>query len=100
MSMHHFEILRMPHVTEKGITANEKAEGSVVVFRVRRGANKHQIREAVEKIFKVKVEKVRTANYQGKVKRQGRFSGRQPSWKKAYVTLKPGQPPIEFFEGV
>lgn len=99
MSNHH-DILRFPHVTEKGTLVNEKGEGQVVIFRVARQTTKHQIREAVEKVFDVKVDKVRTANVLGKVKRQGRYSGRRPSWKKAYVTLKAGQKKIEFFEGV
>ncbi len=95
-----FDILRYPHVTEKGTTVNERAEGSVAVFKVSKGAGKHQIRAAVEKIFGVKVDRVRTANFQGKIKRQGRFAGRRPDWKKAYVTLKPGEKEIEFFENV
>ena len=95
-----FDILRYPHVTEKGTLANEKAQGSVAVFKVRKGTGKHQIKAAVEKIFGVKVDRVRTANFRGKIKRQGRHSGRRPDWKKAYVTLKPGEKAIEFFENV
>lgn len=95
-----YEIVRYPHVTEKSTLEKEKSDGRVLALQVRRDANKWQIKEAVEKIFEVKVAKVRTANFQGKVKRQGKKSGRRPSWKKAYVTLEPGQKPIEFFEGV
>ncbi len=95
-----FEILRSPHVTEKGTVVNQRATGSVAVFKVQKNASKHQIREAVERIFDVEVDRVRTANFQGKVKRQGRHSGRRPAWKKAYVTLKPGEKEIEFFENV
>ena len=94
-----YEVLRYPHITEKSTLAKEQADGRVVVFKVRRSATKQQIREAVEKVFDVKVDSIRTANYRGKVKRQGRHSGNRPDWKKAYVTLKPGQKAIEFFEG-
>ena len=65
-----------------------------------RGANKVQVRKAVEALFKVKVASVRTENVHGKVKRQGRFEGKRPDWKKAYVTLKPGEKSIEYFEVV
>jgi large subunit ribosomal protein L23 len=68
-------------------------------FEVDRRANKIEIKKAVERIFKVQVEDVRTMNYQGKRKRLGRNEGRRRHWKKAVVTLKPGQK-IEFFEGV
>ena len=100
MTADYYDILRYPHLTEKSTVAKEKSEGRVVVFKVKKRASKHQIRQAVEKIFDVKVEKIRTANFKGKLKRQGRYSGRRPAWKKAYVTLKPGQKEIEFFEGV
>ena len=94
------DILRYPHVTEKSTLKKELSEGRVIAFQVRPDASKRNIKEAVEQIFDVKVEKVRTANFIGKMKRQGRSKGRRPGWKKAYVTLKPGQKPIEFFEGV
>ncbi len=94
------DILRYPHVTEKTTLKKELSEGRVIAFQVRPDASKRSIKEAVEQIFDVKVEKVRTANFIGKIKRQGRNKGRRPGWKKAYVTLKPGQKPIEFFEGV
>ena len=94
------DILRSPHVTEKSTLEKEKSEGLMVTFEVRPDVKKQQIKEAVEKIFDVKVEKVRTSSYSGKIKKQGRHSGRQSAWKKAYVTLKKGQKPIEFFEGV
>ncbi len=94
------DILRYPHVTEKSTLKKELSEGRVIAFQVRPDATKHSIKEAVEQIFEVKVEKVRTANFIGKIKRQGRNKGRRPGWKKAYVTLKPGQKSIEFFEGV
>jgi large subunit ribosomal protein L23 len=94
------DILRYPHVTEKSTLKKEEQAGRVVTFQVAIKANKRHIREAVERIFEVEVEKVRTAVMQGKIKRQGKTSGRRPNWKKAYVTLKPGQKTIEFFEGV
>jgi len=100
MKADYYEILRYPHVTEKTTVAKEAGDGRVVVFKVRKTATKHQIREAIESVFEVKVDKIRTANVRGKIKRQGRTSGRRPAWKKAYVTLKPGQKAIEFFEGV
>ena len=66
--------------------------------RSSRTANKMQIKEAVEKLFNVKVESVRTATFEGKWKRQGKSRGQRSNWKKAFVTLKAGQKPIEFFE--
>ncbi|MGH9341130.1 MAG: 50S ribosomal protein L23 [Acidobacteriota bacterium] len=100
MSSKVHDILRYPHITEKSTRAKEQSEGRVIAFKVKRNATKQQIKEAVEKIFEVKVDKVRTAHFQGKLKRQGRTQGRRPDWKKAYVTLKPGEKTIEFFEGV
>ena len=94
------DILRYPHVTEKTTLKKELSDGRVIAFQVRPDASKRNIKEAVEKVFEVEVEKVRTANFIGKIKRQGRNKGRRPGWKKAYVTLKPGQKPIEFFEGL
>ncbi|MEE8583526.1 MAG: 50S ribosomal protein L23 [Acidobacteriota bacterium] len=98
--MNIYEVIRHPRVTEKSAAMQERGQGRVLTFQVRKDASKHQIRAAVEKIFEVKVAKIRTCNYLGKVKRQGRYSGRRPSWKKAYVTLKPGEKPVEFYEGV
>lgn len=89
-------ILVAPLITEKSTDLKEK-EG-VLAFRVARRANKIEIKQAVEKLFKVKVAWVRTQNVQGKVKRVGRFTGRRPDWKKAYVRLKPGEKVIEYFE--
>lgn len=83
-----FDILRRPRITEK--TAIENSMNNSVVFDVHPDATKGQIREAVEKIFDVEVEGVRTVNYRGKIKRVGKNLGMQPSWKKAYVTLKEG----------
>ena len=95
--MNTHNIIRRPLVTEKGV-AKKEAERTLL-FDVDPRANKVAIRAAVEKLFKVKVEAVRTANQAGKIGRRGRFSGYRPDWKKAYVKLKPGEKTIEFFEG-
>jgi large subunit ribosomal protein L23 len=103
-------IIKRPLLTEKssrlretGGAADRHAEGDTyaqqVVFEVARDANKVEIRGAVQSLFKVTVTSVRTLVVRGKQKRVGRFAGRRPSWKKAFVTLKPGDN-IEFFEGV
>lgn len=92
------EVIRRPMITEKSTALRE--ERNIVAFEVARAANKVEIRRAVEAQFNVKVAEVRVANMHGKVRRQGRFSGRQPDWKKAYVRLADGEKPIEFFEGV
>jgi len=92
------EVLRLPVITEKSTHLKENLR--TLTFKVARDANKNEIREAVERIFKVKVESVRTANFHGKVRRQGRFSGRRPDWKKAYVTLREGEKMVEFSETV
>lgn len=94
-----YDIIRFPHITEKTTLQEGSAGGQVVTFKVHPNANKHQIREAVETVFNVKVDKVRTQRVHGKPKRQGRNVGRRPDWKKAQVTLKAGDR-IEFFEGV
>ena len=69
-------------------------------FVVHPDADKTQIKNAVEEIFGVKVEKVTTINYQGKIKRQGKHEGRQSAWKKAYIQLTKESKPIEFFESL
>jgi large subunit ribosomal protein L23 len=91
-----FEVLKLPVITEKSTYVKENLQ--TLTFKVARDANKKEIREAVEKVFKVKVASVRTATFHGKVRRQGRFSGRRPDWKKAYVTLKKGEKMVEFSE--
>ncbi len=96
MNMH--EVLRAPLITEKAATL--KDEHRTVCFRVAVGANKTEIKTAVEKLFGVKVESVRTSRMIGKMKRYGRFEGKRPDWKKAFVTLREGETMIEFFEGV
>ncbi len=91
-----YEVLRRPLVTEKGVDAKEN--NRTLVFEVAPGANKTQVKAAVEKMFKVKVEEVRTATFDGKLRRRGRFAGYKPDWKKAYVRLKPGQKVPDFAE--
>ncbi len=91
-----FRIIDSPLITEKGTLLSE--DGNQVLFRVPCGANKPEIRQAVEKLFGVKVVKVRTLNFLGKTRRVGRIVGKRPAWKKAYVTLAEGQS-IDFFEG-
>ena len=92
------DIIRRPMITEKSTQLRD--EKNVVAFEVDRRANKIEVRRAVEAQFGVKVADVRIANMHGKVRRQGRFVGRQPDWKKAYVRLAEGEKTIEFFEGV
>lgn len=99
-----WDILKSPVITEKAIRAKEESveegQGQILSFRVDRHATKTEIKSAVEKIFNVKVDHVRTVNCMGKIKRQGRFEGRRPSWKKAYVTLKKGEQPLEYGEAI
>ncbi len=92
------EIIRRPLITEKSSVQRESQ--NVLAFEVDSRANKIQIQRAVETQFKVKVAEVRVANCHGKVRRQGRYSGRRADWKKAYVRLAPGEKTIDFFEGV
>lgn len=94
MKLH--EVIRRPVVTEKGV--EKKDAQRTLCFEVEPAANKIQIRAAVEKIFKVKVESVRTVNTVGKLRRRGRFSGYRSDWKKAYVKLKAGEKVPEYAE--
>ena len=94
--MHPYEVLRHPLITEKN--TDLQALGKYA-FEVAGGANKQQIREAVEKAFKVKVSAVNVIVVRGKERRIGRYKVLPRSWKKAIVTLKPGDS-IQFFEGV
>ena len=91
------DVIKGPIITEKGTLVNEI--GNQVVFRVDRRANKVEIRQAIERLFKVKVEKVRTSRVLGKTRRVGKTMGRKSDWKKAYVTLAEGEKMIEYFEG-
>ncbi len=94
--MNMFDVLRAPQMSEK--TLSMKEEANQFAFEVDPRANKIQIKESIEKSFKVSVLKVRTMNVRGKKKRLGRYQGRKSSWKKALVTLKEGDT-IEYFEG-
>lgn len=94
MALH--DVLIRPVVTEKGIT--KKDDERTLCFEVARDANKIHVKQAVEKLFKVKVAEVRTANFEGKLRRRGRFAGYRSDWKKAYVKLVEGQKVPEFTE--
>ena len=90
------QVIVRPLMTEKSM--RQKDERNVVTFMVRPDANKVEIRDAVERVFNVKVRDVRTAVYPGKRKRMGRHQGRRPDWKKAVVQLAPGYK-IDLVEG-
>ncbi|MDX1775488.1 MAG: 50S ribosomal protein L23 [Desulfobulbales bacterium] len=92
--MNRYNVIKGPCLTEKGDSLRESSGKAVI--KVDRKANKLEIKEAVEKIFNVKVATVRTSKMRGKVKRVGRNMGRTPDWKKAYITLKEGS--INFLE--
>lgn len=91
------DIIRKPIITEKSMS--EMSEGKYT-FAVDKKANKTEIKNALEKIFDIKIEKVNTMNVQGKMKRMGANTGRRPSWKKAIVKLAADSKGIEFFEGM
>jgi len=93
-----YEIIRRPVITEKGLGVKETEQ--TLVFEVANAATKTQIKEAVQSIFKVKVDEVRTANFAGKERRRGKFTGYRPDWKKAYVRLKAGEKMPEYAENV
>ena len=95
--MKEYDILRGPVVTEK--TTLQKELHNQITFRVDKRANRVEIKDAIEKAFNTKVKQVRTAQVKGKVKQRGRIVGKRNDWKKAVVTLMPGQR-IDFFEGV
>ncbi len=96
MTLDLYDIVRIPRITEKGTRLKER--NNVLTFEVRTDANKVQVRKAIEGIFKVKVVDVTTVNISGKKKRMGMREGHRSDWKKAYVTLKPGEK-IDIFEG-
>lgn len=91
-----YDVIKRPLVTEKGV--NKKDGERTLCFEVMADANKAQIKQAVETLFKVKVEGVHTATIAGKIRRRGKFSAYQPDWKKAYVKLKEGQKVPEYAE--
>ena len=92
--MNIYSVIKKPHVTEKTSLGDSTNTIAIVVDR---DSNKIEIKQAVENLFKVKVDTVRTINVAGKLKRVGRNLGKQSNWKKAYVTLQQGQS-LDFFE--
>ncbi|MER3431612.1 MAG: 50S ribosomal protein L23 [Blastocatellia bacterium] len=103
-----WDILKSPIVTEKSVILKEESSedssnrkvGQVLTFRVDTKATKAEIKKAVEDIFNVRVAAVRTLSYEGKIKRRGRQFGRRPNWKKAYVTLRKGEPMVDYSEAI
>ncbi len=93
-----YQIIRKPIITEKGLGVKETE--ATLVFQVASKATKTEIKEAVQSIFKVKVDSVRTANFQGKERRRGKFAGYRPDWKKAYVRLKAGEKIPEYAQNL
>jgi len=91
------DVIRRPLITEK--TSIQREDGRTIVFEVAAAANKIEIKRAVEQLLGSKVASVRTSIAHGKVKRQGRFAGQRPDWKKAYVRLREGEKMPEFLEG-
>jgi large subunit ribosomal protein L23 len=83
-----YDIIKAPVITEKTVELGKKYRK--YVFKVEKSATKGQIKQAIEELFKVKVEKVNTANYKGKLRRRGLLRGYKSDWKKAIVTLKEG----------
>jgi len=103
-----WEVLKSPVITEKSVILKEdstdedsgRKTGQILTFKVDKKANKIDIKGAVEEIFNVKVAAVRTVNYEGKIKRRGRIQGRRAGFKKAYVTLRKGEPMIDYAEAI
>jgi large subunit ribosomal protein L23 len=93
--MNIYSVIKKPHVTEK--TSLGSDSNNTVAIVVDKAANKIEIKQALENLFKVKVADVRTVTVAGKVKRSGKAFGKRSNWKKAYVTLQEGQS-IDFFE--
>jgi large subunit ribosomal protein L23 len=91
------DIIRRPLITEK--TSILREDGRTIVFQVAPNANKIQIKRAVEQLLGAKVASIRTNIAHGKIKRQGRYAGQRPDWKKAYVKLRDGEKMPEFLEG-
>jgi large subunit ribosomal protein L23 len=91
-----YEVIRRPLITEKAAILKETRR--TLCFEVHRDATKPEIKKAVEALFDTQVADVRVANLHGKVKRQGRYVGKRPDWKKAWVVLKKDAKMVEFFE--
>lgn len=89
-----YQVIQGPLITEK--SEGKRAVEQTLCFRVHPSATKTDIKNAVQHVFKVKVEAVRTANYLGKLRRRGRFAGYRADWKKAYVKLKEGERMVEY----
>lgn len=90
------DVIIRPMVTEKAMTARDEAR--TLCFEVATLATKTEVKQAVEKLFKVKVAEVRTATFDGKLRRKGRFAGYRSDWKKAFVVLKAGEKVPEYAE--
>ncbi|QUV99240.1 50S ribosomal protein L23 [Chloracidobacterium sp. MS 40/45] len=90
--MKFYEVIKSPLVSEKALNLRDQSlnAGQLVAFRVDKKSKKADIKNAVEKLFNVKVRSVNTANCKGKTVRRGRYVGKKSDWKKAYVTLAPG----------
>lgn len=100
-----WDILKTPVVTEKSVLLKESSSGDdetgqILTFRINTKAGKDDVKRAIEEVFGVKVAKVRTIQYQGKMKKRGRYEGRRASWKKAYVTLQKGEPFVDYAEAI
>ena len=93
-----YHVIRRPVITEKGLELKESER--TLCFEVDDNASKTQIQEAVEQLFKVKVERVRTMVVPGKMRRRGKSFGYRADWKKAYVTLREGEKMIEYGETI
>ena len=93
-----YQILQKPIITEKALDVKERAR--TLCFQVSSAATKTEIKQAVQTLFKVRVETVRTAVFLGKMRRRGRTTGFRPDWKKAYVKLKAGEKVPEVIENV
>ncbi len=91
------DVIRRALITEK--TTLMREQGQILAFEVAMGATKVDVKRAVQQLLGAKVAEVRTSIAHGKVKRQGRFAGQRPDWKKAYVRLRPGESVPEFLEG-
>ena len=94
--MNQYQVVRRPIITEKALAA--KDERRTLCFEVHPSATKTEVKEAIQKIFRVKVESVRTASFFGKQRRRGRMVGFRSDWKKAFVKLRAGEKMIEFSE--
>jgi large subunit ribosomal protein L23 len=90
------QVIRRPIITEKALAA--KDERRTLCFEVHPEATKTEVKEAVQKLFQVKVDSVRTATFTGKRRRRGRMVGFRSDWKKAFVKLQAGEKMIEYAE--